>query len=92
MQGFRTAQKLEKLGMRGSDTCELIFDNCEVPEENVLGQVLLHLVLCSSAHQSLTETILKPQETAFFSLPFGVLQLGHVPACWLHHITCLLCM
>ena len=40
MQGFRTAQKLDKLGMRGSDTCELIFENCEVSEENVLGQVL----------------------------------------------------
>ncbi|CAL5220408.1 g2419 [Coccomyxa viridis] len=39
MKGFRTAQKLDKLGMRGSDTCELIFENCEVPEENVLGQV-----------------------------------------------------
>ena len=35
--GFRTAQKLDKLGMRGSDTCELIFEDCEVPEENVLG-------------------------------------------------------
>jgi isovaleryl-CoA dehydrogenase len=38
MQGFSTAQKLDKLGMRGSDTCELLFDNCEVPVENVLGQ------------------------------------------------------
>ncbi|HEY4112760.1 MAG TPA: isovaleryl-CoA dehydrogenase [Rhizomicrobium sp.] len=37
MKGFRTAQKLDKLGMRGSDTCELIFEDCEVPEENVLG-------------------------------------------------------
>ena len=37
-QGFSTAQKLDKLGMRGSDTCELLFDNCEVPTENVLGQ------------------------------------------------------
>ena len=37
--GFSTAQKLDKLGMRGSNTCELVFDNCEVPEENVLGQV-----------------------------------------------------
>lgn len=46
MQGFRTAQKLDKLGMRGSDTCELIFENCEVPEENVLGQVLSYLLLC----------------------------------------------
>ncbi len=39
MRGFRTAQKLDKLGMRGSDTCELIFEDCEVPEENVLGRV-----------------------------------------------------
>ena len=37
--GFSTAQKLDKLGMRGSDTCELVFDSCEVPEENVLGAV-----------------------------------------------------
>ena len=37
--GFSTAQKLDKLGMRGSDTGELIFDNCEVPAENVLGGV-----------------------------------------------------
>jgi isovaleryl-CoA dehydrogenase len=39
MTGFSTAQKLDKLGMRGSDTCELIFEDCEVPEENVLGEV-----------------------------------------------------
>jgi isovaleryl-CoA dehydrogenase len=39
MKGFRTAQKLDKLGMRGSNTCELIFEDCEVPEENVLGKV-----------------------------------------------------
>ncbi|MCG8597561.1 MAG: isovaleryl-CoA dehydrogenase [Kiloniellales bacterium] len=38
-KGFGTAQKLDKLGMRGSDTCELVFEDCEVPEENVLGQV-----------------------------------------------------
>ncbi|KAJ6691590.1 ACYL-COA DEHYDROGENASE [Salix purpurea] len=38
MPGFSTAQKLDKLGMRGSDTCELLFENCFVPEENVLGQ------------------------------------------------------
>jgi isovaleryl-CoA dehydrogenase len=37
--GFSTAQKLEKLGMRGSDTGELVFEDCEVPEENVLGAV-----------------------------------------------------
>ncbi len=38
-KGFSTAQKLDKLGMRGSDTCELVFEDCEVPEENVLGQI-----------------------------------------------------
>src|SRR5438045_2109440 len=38
MKGFSTAQKLDKLGMRGSNTCELVFDGCEVPEENVLGR------------------------------------------------------
>jgi isovaleryl-CoA dehydrogenase len=38
-KGFSTAQKLDKLGMRGSNTCELIFDDCEVPEENVLGDI-----------------------------------------------------
>jgi isovaleryl-CoA dehydrogenase len=37
MKGFSTAQKLDKLGMRGSDTCELVFQDCEVPEENVMG-------------------------------------------------------
>lgn len=37
--GFSTAQKLDKLGMRGSNTCELVFEDCEVPEENVLGSV-----------------------------------------------------
>lgn len=35
--GFTTAQKLDKLGMRGSSTCELVFDNCRVPQENLLG-------------------------------------------------------
>jgi len=39
MPGFSTAQKLDKLGMRGSDTCELVFDDCDVPPENVLGRV-----------------------------------------------------
>ena len=37
-KGFSTAQKLDKLGMRGSNTCELVFEDCEVPEENVLGE------------------------------------------------------
>ncbi len=39
MAGFSTAQKLDKLGMRGSNTCELVFEDCEVPEENILGQL-----------------------------------------------------
>lgn len=38
-KGFSTAQKLDKLGMRGSNTCELVFNNCEVPAENILGQL-----------------------------------------------------
>jgi isovaleryl-CoA dehydrogenase len=39
MKGFSTAQKLDKLGMRGSNTCELVFQDCEIPAENVLGDV-----------------------------------------------------
>jgi isovaleryl-CoA dehydrogenase len=38
-KGFSTSKKLDKLGMRGSNTCELLFEECEVPEENVLGTV-----------------------------------------------------
>ena len=37
--GFSTAQKLDKLGMRGSSTCELVFDNCRIPQENLLGSL-----------------------------------------------------
>ena len=37
-KGFSTAQKLNKLGMRGSNTCELIFDDCEIPVDNILGE------------------------------------------------------
>jgi isovaleryl-CoA dehydrogenase len=39
MKGFSTAQKLDKLGMRGSDTCELVFQDCEVTAEHVVGKV-----------------------------------------------------
>src|SRR5215469_11834986 len=39
MKGFKAAQKLDKLGMRGSPTSELVFEDCEVPAENVLGKV-----------------------------------------------------
>tara|TARA_X000001036_G_C20662960_1_gene799664 strand:+ start:665 stop:1828 length:1164 start_codon:yes stop_codon:yes gene_type:complete len=38
MHGFSTGEKLDKLGMRGSNTCELVFENCEVPFENILGE------------------------------------------------------
>src|SRR5712675_3796856 len=38
MKGFSTAQKLDKLGMRGSNTCELVFEDCAVPEQNVLAE------------------------------------------------------
>ena len=39
MPGFSTAQKLDKLGMRGSNTCELVFEDCKVPAENILGKL-----------------------------------------------------
>src|ERR1700674_206827 len=39
LAGCSTAQKLDKLGMRGSNTCELVFEDCEIPEENVLGNI-----------------------------------------------------
>jgi len=39
IRGFSTAQKLDKLGMRGSNTCELVFRDCAVPEENILGNL-----------------------------------------------------
>ncbi len=39
MQGFTTAQKLDKLGMRGSNTCELVFEDCEIPTGNIVGEV-----------------------------------------------------
>ena len=38
-KGYSTAQKLDKLGMRGSNTCELVFQDCEVPADNVLGEI-----------------------------------------------------
>ncbi len=38
-KGFSTAQKLDKLGMRGSNTCELVFEDCEIPHANVVGEV-----------------------------------------------------
>jgi isovaleryl-CoA dehydrogenase len=41
MKGFSTGPKLDKFGMRGSETCELIFEDCEIPDENVLGEINL---------------------------------------------------
>ncbi len=54
-KGFSTAQKLDKLGMRGSDTSELIFDNCEVPAANVLGQLNdgVHVLMSGLDHERL---------------------------------------
>lgn len=48
MRGFKTAQKLDKLGMRGSDTCELVFDHCLVPRENMLGELNRGVVVLMS--------------------------------------------
>ena len=39
MKGFSTSKKLDKLGMRGSNTCELVFEDCEIPQENVIFEV-----------------------------------------------------
>jgi isovaleryl-CoA dehydrogenase len=39
MAGFSTAQKLDKFGMRGSNTCELVFEDCKIPAENVIGEI-----------------------------------------------------
>ena len=39
MEGFSSSPKLDKLGIRGSGTCELVFENCKVPEENILGEL-----------------------------------------------------
>ena len=53
MTGFSTAQKLDKLGMRGSNTCELVFEDCEVPFDNVLGDAFAAMVpkvmICDTA-------------------------------------------
>lgn len=90
-QGFSTAQKLDKLGMRGSNTCELIFDNCPVPKENLLGtfnagtQVLMRglnyerLVLAAGPlgiMQACLDTVLPYiHERKQFDQPIGKFQL-----------------
>ena len=45
MEGFSTAQKLDKLGMLGSDTCELVFEDCFVSDENVVGEICTKKIL-----------------------------------------------
>jgi isovaleryl-CoA dehydrogenase len=66
MKGFRTAQKLDKLGMRGSDTCELVFEDCEIPEENILG----HLNAGSKVLMSGLDT----ERTVLSGGPIGIMQ------------------
>ena len=66
--GFSTAQKLDKLGMRGSNTCELVFENCEVPEENVLGKVNEGVKVLMSG--------LDYERTVLAGGPLGIMQAG----------------
>lgn len=91
MPGFRTGTKLDKVGMRGSDTAELIFEGCEIPEENVLGQVdrgasvlmsgldLERLVLSGGplgiAQAAFTTAVLYTHERNQFSKPVATFQL-----------------
>ncbi|KAM3232211.1 2-methylacyl-CoA dehydrogenase, mitochondrial [Capsicum chacoense] len=66
MPGFSTAQKLDKLGMRGSDTCELVFENCFVPKENVLGHEGKGVYVLMSG--------LDLERIVFSSAPIGIMQ------------------
>ena len=65
-KGFRTAQKLDKLGMRGSDTCELEFEDCEIPDENVLGTV--------NAGTTVLMKGLDTERTVLSAGPIGIMQ------------------
>jgi isovaleryl-CoA dehydrogenase len=65
-KGFRPAQKLDKLGMRGSPTSELVFEDCEVPEENVLGQLNRGVAVLMSG--------LDFERTVLASGPVGIMQ------------------
>lgn len=66
MPGFKTAQKLDKLGMRGSNTCELVFEQCEVPAEQVLGEVNRGVKVLMSG--------LDYERTILASGPVGIMQ------------------
>ncbi len=65
-KGFRTAQKLDKLGMRGSDTCELVFEDCEIPEENILGTL--------NAGSKVLMSGLDTERTVLSGGPIGIMQ------------------
>ncbi len=64
--GFSTAQKLDKLGMRGSNTCELVFQDCEVPAENILGQLNCGVKVLMSG--------LDYERTVLAAGPLGIMQ------------------
>src|SRR5213076_1561383 len=66
MKGFSTAQKLDKLGMRGSNTCELVFESCEIPAENVLGKV--------NGGSSVLMKGLDTERTVLSGGPLGIMQ------------------
>jgi len=66
MKGFSTAQKLDKLGMRGSNTCELVFQDCEIPAENVLGKV--------NAGSTVLMKGLDTERTVLSGGPLGIMQ------------------
>ncbi len=84
-KGFKTAQKLDKLGMRGSNTCELVFEDCEVPAENVLGELNQGVrVLMSGLDYERTIlaagrlALFKPAWTSFFPIFMNVNNLTHL--------------
>jgi isovaleryl-CoA dehydrogenase len=66
MPGFKTAQKLDKLGMRGSDTCELVFEECKVPKENILGTLNKGVAVLMSG--------LDYERTVLAGGPLGIMQ------------------
>ncbi|MEO5694993.1 MAG: isovaleryl-CoA dehydrogenase [Usitatibacter sp.] len=66
MKGFSTAQKLDKLGMRGSNTCELVFQDCEIPEENILGAL--------NAGSKVLMKGLDTERTVLSGGPLGIMQ------------------
>lgn len=66
MPGFKTAQKLDKLGMRGSNTCELVFEDCAVPAENILGTLHAGVKVLMSG--------LDYERTVLAAGPLGIMQ------------------